>query len=146
MRKETRCHHIGYSFWLTARVILYAPSHRQDSTYHGLCYTSRGALAGTRNSSMGSPHEGSIRWPIAPWANILTMELHLVPGMRKEGNIFNIFYDSSQLLLFLFFIKQRQFTRLCSTHTGFIWQSNKNYLYSCGFCINQLRFMFDNLS
>ena len=27
--------------------------HRQDNTYHGLCYTSRGALAGTRNSSMG---------------------------------------------------------------------------------------------
>ena len=26
------------------------PSHRQDNTYHGLCYTSRGALAGTRNS------------------------------------------------------------------------------------------------
>ena len=36
--------HIGYSFRLTARVHLYAPSHRQDSTYHGLCYTSRGAL------------------------------------------------------------------------------------------------------
>ena len=34
---------------------LYAPSHRQDSTYHGLCYTSRGALAGTINSSMGPP-------------------------------------------------------------------------------------------
>ena len=28
---------------------------RQDNTYHGLCYTSRGALAGTRNSSMGPP-------------------------------------------------------------------------------------------
>ena len=41
---------MGYSFRLTARVLLYAPSHRQDSTYHGLCYTSRGALAGTRNS------------------------------------------------------------------------------------------------
>ena len=27
--------------------------HRQDSTYHGLWYTSRGALAGTRNSPMG---------------------------------------------------------------------------------------------
>ena len=54
------------SFRLTARVILYAPSHRQDNTYHGLCYTSRGALAGTRNSSMGSLHEGSIRRPIAP--------------------------------------------------------------------------------
>ena len=31
-------------------------SHRQDNTYHGLYYTSRGALAGTRNSSMGPPH------------------------------------------------------------------------------------------
>ena len=58
VRKETHCRHIDYSFQLTARVLLYAPSHRQDSTYHGLCYTSRGALAGMRNSSMGSPHEG----------------------------------------------------------------------------------------
>ena len=79
VRKETRCRHIGYSLWLTARVLLYAPSHRQDSTYHCLCYTSRGALAGTRNSSMGSPHEGSIRQPIAPLANALTTELHLAP-------------------------------------------------------------------
>ena len=44
-------------------------------TYHGICYTSRGALAGTRNSSMGPPHEGSIQRPIAPWANALTTEL-----------------------------------------------------------------------
>ena len=44
VRKETRCRHIGYSFRLTARVLLYAPSHRQDNTYHSLCYTSRGAL------------------------------------------------------------------------------------------------------
>ena len=50
VRKETRCRHISYSYGLTARVLLYAPSHRQDNTYHGLCYTSRGALAGTRNS------------------------------------------------------------------------------------------------
>ena len=54
-REETRCHHMGYSFQLTAMVLLYAPSHRQDSTYHSLCYTSRGTLAGTRNSSMGPP-------------------------------------------------------------------------------------------
>ena len=27
--------------------------HRQDSTNHSLCYTSRGALAGARNSSLG---------------------------------------------------------------------------------------------
>ena len=28
---------------------------RQDNTYHSLCYTSRGALAGMRNISMGPP-------------------------------------------------------------------------------------------
>ena len=65
-REETCCHYIGYSFRLAARVLLYVSSHRQDSTYRSLCYTSRGALAGTRNSSVGPPHEGSIRRPIAP--------------------------------------------------------------------------------
>ena len=70
---------MGYSFRLTAMVLLYAPSHRQDNTYHGLCYTSSGALAGTRNSSMGPLHEGSIRRPIVPWANALTTDLHLAP-------------------------------------------------------------------
>ena len=39
---------------------------RQDNTYHSLCYTSHGALAGTRNSSMGPFHEGLIRRPMAP--------------------------------------------------------------------------------
>ena len=39
--------------------------------------TSSGALAGTRNSSMGPPHEGSIRRPIEQ--NALTTELHLAP-------------------------------------------------------------------
>ena len=64
VREETHCCHIGYSFQLAARVLLYAPSHRQDSTYNSLCYTSCKALAGTRNSSMGPP-----------WANALTTEL-----------------------------------------------------------------------
>ena len=45
---------------LAAGVLLYAPCHRQDNTYHSLCYTSRGALAGTKNSSMGPP------WRINP--------------------------------------------------------------------------------
>ena len=54
-REETRCRHMGYSFRLAAKVILYASSNRQDDTYHGLCYTSRGSLAGTRNSSIGLP-------------------------------------------------------------------------------------------
>ena len=74
---------MGYSFQLTARVLLYAPSHRQDNTYHSLCYNSRGALAGTRNSSMGPLHEGSIRRPITPWANSITTERHLAPYLKK---------------------------------------------------------------
>ena len=44
----------SHGLLLTACVLLYAPSHRQDNTYHGLCYTSRRALAGTRNSSIHS--------------------------------------------------------------------------------------------
>ena len=83
VRKETRCHHMGYSYRLTARVLLFAPSHRQDSTYHGLCYTSRGALAGTRNSSMGPPHEGSIRRPIVSWANALPLSYVPFPDTFK---------------------------------------------------------------
>ena len=51
VRKETRCCHIGYSYQLTTRVLLYAPSHRQNGTYHSLCYTSRGALAEKDNES-----------------------------------------------------------------------------------------------
>ena len=69
VRKETRCRHIGYSYRLTARVLLYAPSHRQDS---------RGALAGTRNSSMGPPHEGSIRRESS------TSELRPAPYFGKD--------------------------------------------------------------
>ena len=49
VRKETCCHHVGYSIQLTARNLLYTSSHRQDKRYYSLCYTSRGALAGTRN-------------------------------------------------------------------------------------------------
>ena len=47
MRDETCCF-MDYSFQL-------APFHIQDSTYHSLCYTSYGALAGMINSSIGPP-------------------------------------------------------------------------------------------
>ena len=44
--EEIHCHHyMSYSFRLTAKVLLYASSLKQDSTYHGLWYTSRGYLA-----------------------------------------------------------------------------------------------------
>ena len=43
--------------FLIASNLLYIPSDRQDSIYHGLCYISCGALAGMRNSSM-NPRQG----------------------------------------------------------------------------------------
>ena len=39
--KGNLCHHIGYFFWLAARVLLYEPSHRPDSTYHALLLDER---------------------------------------------------------------------------------------------------------
>ena len=70
---------MGYAFRLAERVLLFAPSHRQYSTYHSLCYTRHGALAGTRNSSMSqsiiknqsddpSHHEELHLTPILEWA------------------------------------------------------------------------------
>ena len=53
--RGTHYRHMGYSFRLAATVLLYASSHRQDNTYHGICYTSRGALTGKRQSSKGPP-------------------------------------------------------------------------------------------
>ena len=44
----------------------------QDNTYRGLCYTSRGALAGTRNSSMGSIINVKYLWYLI---NCLNVEL-----------------------------------------------------------------------
>ena len=41
---------------ISSKVFLYASSyHIPHNTYHDLCYTSRGTLAGMRNSSMGPP-------------------------------------------------------------------------------------------
>ena len=54
-RGNPLAHFMVYSFLLAARYLLYVPSQRQDSTYYGLCYTSCGGLAGTRNSSTGPP-------------------------------------------------------------------------------------------
>ena len=101
--KETRCRHMGYSFRLAARVLLYAPSHRQDSTYHGLCYTSSGALAGMRYSSTGPP------WRIDPtthrtMSEAFTTELHLAPVWVEGGT--GLAHMSSSTTLKSYNIKQ----------------------------------------
>ena len=62
-------------FPISSKVFLYALSHRQDNTYHSLCYTSRGALDRTGNSSMGPPHEGSIR-RLLLWIHITLYALY----------------------------------------------------------------------
>ena len=54
VREETHCRHIDYSFWLAARVLLYALSHRQDNTWPLLHQS-------WSTGSMGPPHEGSIQ-------------------------------------------------------------------------------------
>ena len=96
MREETCCcHYMSYSFRLAARSLLYAPYHRQVSTYHSLCYTD-GWLEW--QIAQWVHHEGLIQQPIAQWANALNMELHFTPyAIRKEGNVLlndalNIFY------------------------------------------------------
>ena len=85
VRKETRCRHIGYSYRLTARVLLYAPSHRQDRTYHSLCYTSCGALAGTRTGRYKSTTPSS--FPIAPSSHSLTTNKLLICCPRQPARI-----------------------------------------------------------
>ena len=100
VRKETRCRHIGYSYRLTARVLLYAPSHRQDNTYHSLCYTSRGALAGTRNSSMG-PHDF-----------LSTLCVHKKPYTPRDASTT---YISSNLQCHLYTLSYKQ-NRIRSTN------------------------------
>ena len=65
-------------------------SHRQDRTYHGLCYISRGALA--REIAQWVHDEGSIWWSIAPWANTLITEPHLGHSqihIRERNVLFN---------------------------------------------------------
>ena len=96
VRKETRCRHIGYSYRLTASVLLYAPSH------------SRGALAGTRNSSMGPPHEGLIWRPISPWANALPLSYVPLLVLDDDRKMFYVCLNHSKfsgtwLLAVIFF-------------------------------------------
>ena len=44
----------GLLFPISSKGSFYMQDLTQDNTYHGLCYINRGALAGTRNSSMGA--------------------------------------------------------------------------------------------
>ena len=71
-RKETCCHHMGYSFRLVAMVLLYESSHRQDNV------SRRGPLAGIRNRSMGPP------WRIDPTTHNTMSEWSMGPPWRMD--------------------------------------------------------------
>ena len=87
VREETRSRHMGYSFRFAARVLLCASSHSQDDTYHGLYYTSRGALAGTRNSSMGSFLQGQRGAVISQQDNALPLIARVVTYFLRQQNV-----------------------------------------------------------
>ena len=59
---------------------------RQDSIYHGFCYTSCGAQAGTRNRSMGPPEELTHR----NMSRHFTMELHLTLDLNTSLNVVTV--------------------------------------------------------
>ena len=76
---------MGYSFQLAARFLLYASSHRQDDTYHSLCYTSCDQLWSTG-------------WTILSWKHTANVKLCLKILLVK--NVIH-FYSKSQWSLLL---------------------------------------------
>ena len=76
----------GLLFSISSMGYMHHPTDRIAHT--SLCY-SCGALARTRNSSMGPHHEGSTRRPIEPRANALTTELHLAPQQSEVRRLIN---------------------------------------------------------
>ena len=81
-RLRTGRHYMGH---------LYTPSHRQVSRYHGLCYTSCGALAGMRNRSMGHTSETA-------QTKLVCVILMITKSQRKEGNV--LFNDTLNTFYF----------------------------------------------
>ena len=55
-REKSRCCHLLYcAFQSAARVLFIHHPHRQNSTYHNLCYARCGAPAGIKNRSVDLP-------------------------------------------------------------------------------------------
>ena len=114
-REETRCRHMGYSFRLTARSLLYAPSHRQDSIYDDLWYTSRGTLAGTRNNSMGP------QWRIdptthrtiseRPYHGATSCSLFITNIIFVKQKVCNKYITSLFLFIALIYLTTRQYAK-----------------------------------
>ena len=112
-REKTRCRHMGYSFRLAVSVLLYASSHRQDNTYHGLCYTSRGALTGTRNSTMKDRSDDPLyhKRTLLPQSYISLPYIYINKNIRNIPRVLQVvvFYLCTKWTLSVF-LKQCSFT------------------------------------
>ena len=75
----------GLLFLISSKGYFYM-LHRQDSTYHSLCYTSHRALAGMRNSSVGLPR-GIDPTTHCTMSRRSIMELHLASLILYEGKM-----------------------------------------------------------
>ena len=112
---------MGYSFRLVARVLLYASSLRQDNTYHGFCYTSRGVVVVVY----------SLRSKIAIDKTAAVCQQNSVFKGRKEGNVLlndalNTFYMASDIWLRTILIVRKK-TRC--RHIGYSYRLTARVFY-----------------
>ena len=108
---------MGYSFQLGARVLLYASSHRQDNIYHEVCYTSRGAQAETRYSSMGPP------WRNDPTTHRTTSERCYHGATSRSLSLYEQrTWQEPHTVLFDHVGVHDLATHGCESHQGSIWR------------------------
>ena len=113
MKEKICCCH----FSVSSKGSFICTSHIQDSTYHSLCYSICGALAGTRNSSMCPPSE------IDPTNHCTrsrhtTSELHLTPV--RESVVFFVLITprlNAEFLFLLLLLASKIFTRQIPSFT-----------------------------
>ena len=70
-RKETRCRHMGYSFWLAA-IVFYVHQPKDRIAHTNAFVTPVVEHWMEQEIAQWIHHEGSIRRPIAPWVNRFT--------------------------------------------------------------------------
>ena len=90
-----------------------------EITYHDLCYTSRGTLAGTRNSSMGQP------WRIDP-----TTHPTMSGGSSMELHLAN----------------QIQFSKVVAEHEMLLLLTYDLYRVSCVFYLIEFLLLLESIS
>ena len=73
---------------INSKSSFYALSHRQDSTYHGLCYTSRGALAEANRSSLQGRVYLLDQPPGTLFTSLINHQVHCLPLDQPLGTLF----------------------------------------------------------